>query len=31
LDPREKAIEYVEASEELLGEAREELDKGNVR
>lgn len=31
MDPREKAIEYVEASEELLGEAREELDKGNVR
>jgi len=31
LDPREKAVEYVEASEELLGEAREELGKGNVR
>ena len=31
LDPREKAAEYVEAAEELLREAREELEKGDVR
>ena len=31
LDPREKAVEYIEAAEELLREAREELGKGNVR
>ncbi|MCD6457998.1 MAG: PaREP1 family protein [Thermoproteales archaeon] len=31
LDPRDRAKEYVEASEELLAEARKELEKGNVR
>ena len=31
LDPRERAIEYIDAAEELLREAREELSKGNVR
>ena len=31
LDPKEKAVEYIEAAEELLKEAREELSKGNVR
>ncbi|RLE84571.1 MAG: hypothetical protein DRJ39_02900, partial [Thermoprotei archaeon] len=31
LDPRDRAKEYVEASEELLTEARKELEKGNVR
>jgi len=31
LDPKNRAREYVEAAEELLGEAREELEKGNVR
>jgi len=31
LDPKDKAIKYIEAAEELLGEAREELEKGNVR
>ena len=31
LDPRDRALEYVETAEELLEEARKELDKGNVR
>ncbi len=31
LDPKDKAIEYIEAAEELLKEAREELSKGNIR
>ncbi len=31
LDPREKAVEYIEVAENLLEEAREELEKGNVR
>ena len=31
LDPKEKAVEYIEAAEELLKEAREELSEGNVR
>jgi len=31
LDPRGRAVEYVEAAEELLEEAREELQKNNVR
>ena len=31
LDPRDRAKEYIEASEELLAEARKELEKGNVR
>ncbi len=31
LDPEDRAVEYVEAAEELLREAREELEKGNVR
>ena len=31
LDPRDRAVEYVEAAEELLEEAREELQKNNVR
>jgi len=31
LDPRDKAVEYVEATGELLQEARDELEKGNVR
>ncbi len=31
LDPKDRAVEYIEAAEELLGEAREELSKGNVR
>ncbi len=31
LDPRDRAREYIEAAEELLQEAREELKKGNVR
>ena len=31
LDPQEKAKEYIKASKELLEEAREELQKGNVR
>ena len=31
LDPRDRALEYVEAAEDLLREAREELGKGNVR
>ena len=31
LDPKERAREYIKASEELLVEAREELRKGDVR
>jgi len=31
LDPQEKAKEYIKASKELLEEAKEELQKGNVR
>ncbi|ABN70611.1 PaREP1/PaREP8 domain containing family protein [Staphylothermus marinus F1] len=31
LDPMDKAIEYVEAAQELLREAVEELGKGNLR
>ena len=31
LDPSERAVEYIDAAEELLREAREELEKGNVR
>ncbi|MEB3780820.1 MAG: PaREP1 family protein [Desulfurococcales archaeon] len=31
LDPRERAREYVEAAEDLLDKAQEELGKGNVR
>jgi len=31
MDPKDRAREYLEASQELLSEAREELEKGNVR
>ncbi len=31
LDPKDRAVEYIEAAMELLEEAREELGKGNVR
>lgn len=31
LDPKDRAKEYVEIAEELLCEAREELEKSNVR
>ena len=31
LDPEERSKEYIEAAEELLEEARGELEKGNVR
>ncbi len=31
LDPKDRAVEYVDAAESLLDEAREELGKGNVR
>lgn len=31
LDPKDRALEYVEAAEELLEEARRELGEGNVR
>ncbi len=31
LDPRDRAKEYIEAAEELLEQAREELVKGDVR
>ena len=31
LDPKNKAEEYIEAANELLDEAREELEKGNIR
>jgi len=31
LDPKSRAMEYVEAARELIKEAREEMGKGNVR
>ncbi len=31
LDPKDRALEYIEAAEDLLEEAREELGKGNLR
>ena len=31
LDPPERAREYIEAARELLGQAREELRRGNIR
>ena len=31
LDPRERAVEYIEASRELLDEARQELARGDAR
>ena len=31
LDPKSRAVEYIEAADELLREAQEELDKGDVR
>lgn len=31
MDPKDRAREYLEASRELLSEAREELEKDNVR
>ncbi|OYT55479.1 MAG: hypothetical protein B6U76_05870 [Desulfurococcales archaeon ex4484_217_2] len=31
LDPKDKAVEYIEVAEELLKEAGEELSKGNIR
>ena len=31
LDPKDRAAEYIDAAQDLLGEAREELGKGNVR
>ncbi len=31
LDPRDRALEYVEVAKELLEQAREELRKGDVR
>jgi HEPN domain-containing protein len=31
LDPRGRAREYIETAEDLLGEARGELERGNVR
>ena len=31
LDPRDRAREYIEVAEELLEQAREELQKGDVR
>lgn len=31
LDPRERAAEYIEAAEELVREAREELERGDAR
>lgn len=31
LDPRERALEYIEAAGDLLRGAREELEKGNIR
>ena len=31
LDPKDRAIEYIEVAQELLNEAREELKKGDVR
>ena len=31
LDPKDKALKYLEAAEDLLEEAREKLGKGNIR
>lgn len=31
LDPKDRAVEYIEAAKELLGQAREELKKDNIR
>ena len=31
LDPRERALEYIEAAEGLLGQASEELRRGDIR
>jgi hypothetical protein len=31
LDPKDRALEYIEAAKDLLREAREELEKKNVR
>ena len=31
LDPRNKAVEYIEATEELLEQAKEELKTSNIR
>ncbi len=31
LDPKDRAVKYVESAAELLEQAREELSKGNVR
>ena len=31
LDPRDRALEYIEAAKELLVQAREELERGDVR
>lgn len=31
MDPRDRAREYIEASEKLLTEAKEELEKNNIR
>ena len=31
LDPKDRAAEYIDAAQDLLGEARGELGKGNVR
>ncbi len=31
LDPRDRAVEYIEVAKELLEEAREELEGGNIR
>ena len=31
LDPRNRALEYIEVSEDLLREAREELERGSIR
>lgn len=31
LDPRDRAVEYIESARELLQQSRDELGKGNVR
>ncbi len=31
LDPKDRAVEHVEAAKELLRDAREELEKGDAR
>ena len=31
LDPKDRAIEYIEAAKELLDQAKDELEKGDVR